>query len=65
MVPEYSSGREQGQRMTEGGTAYGDECICCRRRFTHRYYIPDGPYCATCADRKSVMTDLTKMEAGR
>lgn len=36
-----------GIRMTEGGTAHGDECVCCRRRFSRRYYTFDGggPYC--------------------
>lgn len=36
----------RGDRMPEGGTARGDECVVCGRRFTIRYYVRrGGPFC--------------------
>jgi hypothetical protein len=53
MVPGYSNGFQQGERMIDTGTSAADNgCIVCHRRFTHRYWAAytdgtsSGPYCA-------------------
>lgn len=63
MVPE--SRRERGAEMPLGGTACGEECVCCGKRYSNRYYfgavrmgattpsmMTSGPYCGPCADRE-------------
>lgn len=30
---------EQGREMPSGGTACGDECSCCGRRWSHMVYL--------------------------
>lgn len=47
MVPGYSNGLQQGNRMPDDGTTQEGRCVVCNRRFSNRYYFGSrGPYCA-------------------
>jgi hypothetical protein len=47
MVPGYSSGLKQGEKMPNDGTAQDGRCVVCGERYSSRYYLNSrGPFCA-------------------
>lgn len=46
MVPGYSSGLKQGEKMPNDGTARDGRCVVCGERYSSRYYLNSrGPFC--------------------
>ncbi len=48
MVPYYRP--DKGSEMPNNGTAHGDECACCGRRFSITYIIDGKRYCGDHVD---------------
>jgi hypothetical protein len=43
MVPYLKP--ERGHELPTGGTAHGDECACCGKRYSIRYIVNGASYC--------------------